>query len=46
MLNVCARGEGLVEALKRSYAAASEISWPSKVLRRDIGRRVLEKQAV
>ncbi len=45
VLNVCARGESLVEALKRSYAAAVEISWPSKVLRRDIGRRVLEKQS-
>jgi phosphoribosylamine--glycine ligase len=46
VLNVCARGESLVEALKRSYAAAAAITWPSKVLRRDIGRRVLEKQPV
>ncbi len=43
VLDVCARGETLVEALKRSYAAAAEITWPSKVLRRDIGRRVLER---
>ncbi len=43
VLDVCARGETLVDALKRAYAAAAEITWPSKVLRRDIGRRVLER---
>jgi phosphoribosylamine--glycine ligase len=42
VLNVCATGPQLVGALKRAYAAAAEIDWPSKVFRRDIGRRVLE----
>ncbi len=41
VLNVCATGPGLVDALKRAYAAVAEVDWPSKVLRRDIGRRVL-----
>ena len=34
-------GLQLVDALKRAYAAAAEIRWPSRILRRDIGRRVL-----
>ncbi len=42
VLNVCATGPRLVEALRRAYGAAAEIHWPSKVLRSDIGRRVLE----
>ena len=42
VLNVCATGTQLVDALKRVYAASQRISWPAKVLRRDIGRRVLE----
>ncbi len=42
VLNVCATGHRLVEALRRAYRAAAEIHWPSKVLRSDIGRRVLE----
>ena len=41
VLNVCATGPGLVDALKRAYAAVAEVDWPSKVLRKDIGRRVL-----
>jgi phosphoribosylamine---glycine ligase len=41
VLNVCATGPELVDALKRAYAAVAEIDWPSKVLRRDIGRRVI-----
>ena len=41
VLNVCATGSGLVEALKRAYAAAAEVDWPGKVLRHDVGRRVL-----
>ncbi len=41
VLNVCATGPGLVEALKRTYHAVSAVDWPSKVYRRDIGRRVL-----
>jgi phosphoribosylamine--glycine ligase len=42
VLNVCATGPTLSEALRTAYAAAGEIEWPSKILRRDIGRRVLE----
>ena len=45
VLDVCATGEALVEALRRAYTAAGAITWPSKVFRRDIGRRVLERQA-
>src|SRR4029079_3603232 len=41
VLNVCATGPGLVDALKRAYAAAPEVDWPGKVLRHDIGKRVL-----
>ncbi len=43
VLSVCARGPKLVEALRRAYLAAGEIEWPAKVLRTDIGRRVLER---
>ncbi len=42
VLNVCGTGANLREALRTAYAAAAEIQWPSKVLRHDIGRRVLE----
>jgi phosphoribosylamine--glycine ligase len=42
VLNVCASGRDLARAFERAYAAADEITWPGKVLRRDIGRRVLE----
>lgn len=45
VLDVCAVGPRLVDALRRAYAAAAEIQWPGKVLRRDIGRRVLEREA-
>jgi phosphoribosylamine--glycine ligase len=41
VLNVCASGATLSEALRRAYAASAEISWPSKIFRKDIGRRVL-----
>ena len=41
VLNVCATGASLRDALKSAYRAASEIRWPSQVLRQDIGRRVL-----
>jgi phosphoribosylamine--glycine ligase len=40
VLNVCARGADLAEALGRAYAAADGIQWPARMLRRDIGRRV------
>ncbi len=42
VLNVCAAGPRLAEALRRAYSAAAEIHWPSKLLRTDIGRRILE----
>lgn len=41
VLNVCASGSQLAEALHRAYAAAAEIDWPAKILRHDIGRRLL-----
>jgi len=41
VLNVCALGDDLSQALGRAYRAAEEITWPSKVMRTDIGRRVL-----
>jgi phosphoribosylamine---glycine ligase len=44
VLDVCATGPLLVDALRRAYGAAAEISWPSKVYRPDVGRRVLEAQ--
>jgi phosphoribosylamine--glycine ligase len=42
VLNVCAVGSGLREALRRAYDAAGELEWPAKRMRRDIGRRLLE----
>ncbi len=42
VLNVCATGADLREALRRSYAAAAEIEWPAKTLRYDVGRKVIE----
>lgn len=45
VLDVCATGAGLSEALRRAYAAAAKVEWPSKVLRRDIGRRILAATA-
>jgi phosphoribosylamine--glycine ligase len=44
VLNVCAVGPNLREALRRAYAAAGEIRWPGRQLRRDIGRRLVESQ--
>lgn len=41
VLNVCATGGQLREALRRCYQAAGEIRWADAVLRTDIGRRVL-----
>ncbi|MGH9379469.1 MAG: phosphoribosylamine--glycine ligase [Thermoanaerobaculia bacterium] len=43
VLNVCARGDDLAQALERAYAAVAGIRWPRRVLRRDIGRRMLER---
>lgn len=45
VLNVCGSASDLKGALKQAYEAASKIHWPSKVLRRDIGRRVLTREA-
>ncbi|MCB1054185.1 MAG: phosphoribosylamine--glycine ligase [Acidobacteria bacterium] len=42
VLGVCAVAPRLEEALKRAYTATADIHWPNKVLRHDIGRRVLE----
>ena len=43
VLDVCATGNTLREAMRRAYIASSRIEWPSKLLRRDIGRRVIER---
>lgn len=43
VLSVCATGVDLREALRRAYQAAALIEWPSKVMRRDIGRAALER---
>ena len=43
VLNVCATGEDLREALRRTYDAAALIRWPHQYMRRDIGRRIVEK---
>jgi len=43
VLAACAVGSDLESALSRAYALADDIDWPAKVLRRDIGRRVLGK---
>ncbi len=45
VLNVCATGPGLRDALRAAYQAAARIDWPSKLCRSDIGRRVLEARA-
>jgi len=46
VLTVGATGATLAEALKSAYAAAYEVKWPSKILRKDIGRRALEQGIV
>jgi len=42
VLNVAATGIGLRDALRRAYGAAALVDWPSKVMRKDIGRAALE----
>jgi phosphoribosylamine--glycine ligase len=42
VLNVCATGPQLRDALRRAYKAAATIQWPSRILRYDIGKRVVE----
>ena len=46
VLSVCALAPDLPAALKRAYAAVSEIEWPAKAFRRDIGRRVLDQASL
>jgi phosphoribosylamine--glycine ligase len=43
VLSVGATASTLPEALRSAYNAAREIAWPAKILRKDIGRRVLER---
>lgn len=43
VLNVCATGNQLRDALKLAYQTANKIQWQGRVMRYDIGRRVLEK---
>ena len=43
VLNICATGEDLREALHRTYDAAALVRWPHQYMRRDIGRRIVEK---
>ena len=45
VLSACATGASLRDALRSAYAAAAEIDWPSKIYRKDIGRRVVERVA-
>lgn len=42
VVNVCATGATLRDALRTAYQAAAEIRWRNQVFRRDIGRRVVE----
>ncbi|MCM2268629.1 MAG: phosphoribosylamine--glycine ligase [Thermoanaerobaculia bacterium] len=43
VLDVGATGPDLATALVRAYGAAAEIRWPAKILRTDIGRRLVER---
>ncbi|MEM1205765.1 MAG: phosphoribosylamine--glycine ligase [Acidobacteriota bacterium] len=43
VLNVCATGTTLRDALKKAYLATHSVQWPNKHVRNDIGRRVLER---
>ena len=45
VLNVCATGPTLKDALKRAYDAVGDIRWANKVFRSDIGRRVVARLA-
>jgi phosphoribosylamine--glycine ligase len=46
VLNVGATGPDLTTALQIAYAAAAEIQWPSKHLRTDVGRRLIERASL
>ncbi|MCP3959866.1 MAG: phosphoribosylamine--glycine ligase [bacterium] len=43
VLNVCASGATLRDALKRAYGAATAVRWDNRIFRHDIGRRVLNR---
>lgn len=43
VLNVCATGPRLQDALRRAYHAAGDIRWANKVYRHDIGRRIVSR---
>lgn len=42
VLNLCATGSSLREAFRSAYQGVAKIQWPTKVFRRDIGRRIIE----
>jgi phosphoribosylamine-glycine ligase len=46
VLDVCATGADLRQALQRAYGAAAEVTWPGRQLRSDIGRRVLGAEQI
>jgi phosphoribosylamine--glycine ligase len=46
VLDVCATGADLRQALQRAYVAAAEITWPGRQMRSDIGRRVLDAEQI
>jgi len=43
VLNVCATGDDLREALVSAYEAAGHVQWPGRQVRGDIGRTVIER---
>lgn len=43
VLNVCARGQSLAQAISRCYLACDRIRFDNKYYRKDIGQRVLRK---
>ena len=45
VLNVCATGSSLQDALRRAYEAVGDIQWANKVYRHDIGRRVVARMS-
>ncbi|MEO1083567.1 MAG: phosphoribosylglycinamide synthetase C domain-containing protein, partial [Acidobacteriota bacterium] len=42
VMSVCATGPKLRDALRFAYLGAQQIQWSSKIMRPDIGRRVIE----
>ena len=43
VLNVCATGPRLQDALRRAYEAIGDIRWANKAYRHDIGRRIVAR---